>query len=57
MLRLGNGDRVGKGKRGSLGLNCWQDWLPATEMGTSENVVPASLHLCVIVLQTKSVVF
>lgn len=27
--------RVGKGRRGCLGLNCWQVWLPGTEMGRS----------------------
>lgn len=53
---------IGKGEKEGVGLspNYWQDWLPVTEMGKSKKAVPTSLgslHLCIIVLQTKSVVF
>ena len=39
----------GKERRGDLGLNCWQDLLPRTEMRKCKKAVPASsgyAHLC-----------
>lgn len=49
----------GKERRGNLDLNCWQDLLLFTEMRKSKKAVPCLWlnHICVIVLQTKSVVF